>query len=144
MLRDFWKSDGLLTMHDQSHFIQLSKTTEPGASGRCKSTWITQGYTNHKHHMTYCLITIHLYLDLSVEFCGGFSSFKFYRIFSFFLWYWGLKSGLCTCKTGACKESSLQLEPYLPLILLWLFWRWGLAPGLASNRNPPDLSLPSS
>jgi hypothetical protein len=31
--------------------------------------------------------------------------------------------------------------------LLWLFCRWGLTnslPGLASNLDPPDLSLPSS
>jgi hypothetical protein len=31
--------------------------------------------------------------------------------------------------------------------LLWLFWRWGLKnylPGLASDLNPPHLSLPSS
>jgi hypothetical protein len=31
--------------------------------------------------------------------------------------------------------------------LLWLFWRWGLLnylPGLSSNPEPPDLSLPSS
>jgi hypothetical protein len=29
----------------------------------------------------------------------------------------------------------------------WLFWRWGsceLLPGMASNCDPPDLSLPSS
>jgi hypothetical protein len=31
--------------------------------------------------------------------------------------------------------------------VLWLFWRWGLEnylPGLASNLDPPDLSLPRS
>jgi hypothetical protein len=31
--------------------------------------------------------------------------------------------------------------------LLWLFWRWGLVnylPGLVLNRDPPNLSLPSS
>jgi hypothetical protein len=32
-------------------------------------------------------------------------------------------------------------------MLLWSFWRWGLAnhfPRLASTLDPPDLSLPSS
>jgi hypothetical protein len=31
--------------------------------------------------------------------------------------------------------------------LLWLLWRWGLVnylPGLASNSDPPNLSLPSN
>jgi hypothetical protein len=31
--------------------------------------------------------------------------------------------------------------------LLWLFWRWGLLnylPRLASNHDPPNLSIPSS
>jgi hypothetical protein len=31
--------------------------------------------------------------------------------------------------------------------LLWLFWRWGLEnylPRLASNQDPPNVSLPSS
>jgi hypothetical protein len=34
--------------------------------------------------------------------------------------------------------------PHLQSILLWLFWRWDLVnylPRLASNRDPPDLSL---
>jgi hypothetical protein len=54
-------------------------------------------------------------------------------------WDWDLNSGICTCKAG-----TLLLELHLQLILLWLFWRWGLMnylPGLASNHNPPNLSL---
>jgi hypothetical protein len=39
----------------------------------------------------------------------------------FFLWDWGLKSRLCTCKT-----HTFLHEPHLQSILLWLFWRWGL------------------
>jgi hypothetical protein len=57
-------------------------------------------------------------------------------------WEWDLNSGLHICKAGA-----LLLEPLHQSILLWLFWRWGLAnylPRLASNLNPPDLNLPSS
>jgi hypothetical protein len=44
----------------------------------------------------------------------------------FFLWNWGLNSGLHACKTGA-----LLLEVHLQSILLWLFWRWGLTNYLA-------------
>jgi hypothetical protein len=36
----------------------------------------------------------------------------------FLLWAWHLH---------ACKAGSLLLEPHLHSILLWLFWRWGLA-----------------
>jgi hypothetical protein len=36
--------------------------------------------------------------------------------------YWGLNSELYTCKVGI-----LPLEPHFQSILLWLFWRWGLA-----------------
>jgi hypothetical protein len=42
---------------------------------------------------------------------------------------------------------SGTLEPHFQSILLWLVWRFGLLnylPGLASNHNPPSLSLPSS
>jgi hypothetical protein len=59
-----------------------------------------------------------------------------------FWWNWCLKSQLCACKAGA-----LLLEPQLQLILLWLFWRWGLVnyfPKLASNCESPYFSLPSS
>jgi hypothetical protein len=35
---------------------------------------------------------------------------------------WDLNSGL-----GAGKVGILLLEPHLPSILLWLFWKWGLA-----------------
>jgi hypothetical protein len=65
---------------------------------------------------------------------------KVYFVCLVFLW--GLNSWLCAYKTGA-----RLLEPHLRYILLWLFWRWGLMnclPGLTSNRDPPDLSLPSS
>jgi hypothetical protein len=58
-------------------------------------------------------------------------------------WYdWNLNSGLATCKTGAL---SLELQPQS--ILLWLFWRWGLASYLsmlALNHDPPDIGLLSS
>jgi hypothetical protein len=55
----------------------------------------------------------------------------------FFWWDWDLNSGLC----------ALLLAPLLPSSLLWLFWRWSLTNSLArlaSNLDPPDLSLPSS
>jgi hypothetical protein len=50
------------------------------------------------------------------------------------------------------RASHLQtgappLKPQLQSILLWLFWRWGLVNyllRLASNCDPPDLSLLSS
>jgi hypothetical protein len=45
------------------------------------------------------------------------------------------------------RRVALLLEPHLQFILLWLFWRWDLLsylPRLASNCNPPDLSLPSN
>jgi hypothetical protein len=53
----------------------------------------------------------------------------------------GLYSGLHTCKAG-----PLQLESYLRSIFLW-FWKWGLGnypPGLASNHNSPNHSIPRS
>jgi hypothetical protein len=43
-------------------------------------------------------------------------------------------------------QSRHSLELYLQSILLWLFWRQWLTnylPKLASNCNPPDLSLPN-
>jgi hypothetical protein len=46
-----------------------------------------------------------------------------------------------------CKAGTLQLEPHLQPILLWLFWRWDFVnylPGLASNHDPLDLSLLNS
>jgi hypothetical protein len=45
------------------------------------------------------------------------------------------------------QRGAVLLEPHLLSILLWLFWRWGLTNyllRLASNNNPPNLSLPSS
>jgi hypothetical protein len=53
---------------------------------------------------------------------------------------------VCVC-LYICKAGTLQLEPQLWFILLWLFWRWGLEKylsGLALNHNFPGLSLPSS
>jgi hypothetical protein len=41
--------------------------------------------------------------------------------------------------------GALLLKPYLRFILLWLFWRWGVAnylPGLALNSDPPNLIFP--
>jgi hypothetical protein len=58
-----------------------------------------------------------------------------------YLWDWSLNSGLHTCKAGA-----LPLEPHIQFIVLWLFWRWDLTNylyGLASNLDPPNLSLSS-
>jgi hypothetical protein len=60
------------------------------------------------------------------------------------LWHWGLNSWLCVCKAGIGKACILPLESYLQSSSLWLFWRWGLVnylSGLASNLNPPNLSL---
>jgi hypothetical protein len=56
-----------------------------------------------------------------------------------FLVDWSLNSKLHTCKAGA-----LPLHPHPQFILLWLFWRWGLANylfRLASNCDSPDLCL---
>jgi hypothetical protein len=72
---------------------------------------------------------------------GVYYSFSLF-LFFFFLVKWDLNKGDYTCKAAA-----LQLEPLLQSILHWLFWRWGLKnylSGLASNCDPPDLSLPSS
>jgi hypothetical protein len=57
----------------------------------------------------------------------------------FFGWYWGLNSGLHTCKAGA-------LPPHLQFILLWLFWRWGFHKlfARAGFLDPPNLSLQNS
>jgi hypothetical protein len=58
---------------------------------------------------------------------------------STFLWDWDLNSGLC-----AYKADVLLLESHLQSVL---FWRWGVTnyfPELVSNRDPPDLSFPSS
>jgi hypothetical protein len=63
-------------------------------------------------------------------------------ILLYFWWDRGLNSGLHTCKAGV-----LLLESHLQSTLLWLFWRWGLEnylSGLASNLNPPNLSLLNS
>jgi hypothetical protein len=38
--------------------------------------------------------------------------------FSFFLWYWGLNSWLCTCQAG-----SLPLELHFQPFLNWLLLR---------------------
>jgi hypothetical protein len=43
-----------------------------------------------------------------------------------------LKSSFPTCKTGA-----LPLEPHLPPLLLWLFWRWVL---IFAQAQPGPLS----
>jgi hypothetical protein len=55
-------------------------------------------------------------------------------------WDWDLNSRPYT--------GAVSPEPHLPSILLWLFWRWGglmsSLPRLASNHDPPHLSLPSS
>jgi hypothetical protein len=48
----------------------------------------------------------------------------------------------------ASKAYTLLPEPYLQSVLLWLFWTilniLNYLPGLASNRDPPDLCLPGS
>jgi hypothetical protein len=52
-------------------------------------------------------------------------------LFFVFSQNWGLNSGLCVR-----QAVTLPLELHLQFILLWLFWRWGLAnylPSLASN-----------
>jgi hypothetical protein len=54
----------------------------------------------------------------------------------------GLNSGV-----HACKAGTLQLEPHLQSILLWLLWNWGLLKyllRLALNHHPPNLNLPSN
>jgi hypothetical protein len=54
-------------------------------------------------------------------------------------------TGVSTKGFLTCKAGMLPLEPHLKSILLWLFWRLvGLLNyllGLASNQNPPSLSL---
>jgi hypothetical protein len=56
----------------------------------------------------------------------------------------------CVCGTGVCfklaKQKLYRFWAPPPVHFLWLFWRWGLMnylPGLASNCDPPDLSLSS-
>jgi hypothetical protein len=56
----------------------------------------------------------------------------------FFWWDWGLNSGLCICKAGA-----LQLEPHFQSILVWLFWRRGVAKFEASLFAWAGLELES-
>jgi hypothetical protein len=43
---------------------------------------------------------------------------KLLKLTFFFLWIWGLNSGLYSCRADA-----LPL-PHLQTIFLWLFWRW--------------------
>jgi hypothetical protein len=50
-------------------------------------------------------------------------------------------------RTLHCKAGAPLFESHPWLILLWLFWNWGLVNyllGLASNLHPPNLSLKSS
>jgi hypothetical protein len=58
--------------------------------------------------------------------------------FFFFLWGWSLNSGLCTCK-AALYHLSRASSPFCSGYL-----EGGYLPGLASNLNPLDPSLPSS
>jgi hypothetical protein len=60
---------------------------------------------------------------------------------------------MCVCVElrhvgNTCTQSgTLPLEPHEQSIFILLFWRWGFEnylPGLALNRDPPDLSLQSS
>jgi hypothetical protein len=59
--------------------------------------------------------------------------------FFFFLWDWGLNSGLCVCKAG-----TLLLEPHLQSILFWLFWRWGLTNYFPGWPQTKILLIPAS
>jgi hypothetical protein len=47
--------------------------------------------------------------------------------------------------TQGLNSAALPLEPHFQSSLFWLFWRWGNLSNylsrLASNCNPPDLSL---
>jgi hypothetical protein len=50
-------------------------------------------------------------------------------------------------RASCLQSSNLRLKPHLQAILVWLFWRWGLAKylsRLASNCDPPELSLPNN
>jgi hypothetical protein len=56
-----------------------------------------------------------------------------------FWWKWGLNS-----KLRSYKGSTLPFDPRLQSICSGYFWKWGLVnyvPGLASNSDPPNLSL---
>jgi hypothetical protein len=75
---------------------------------------------------------------------GSHSIFFFVCLFGFFfLVGLGFKLRASHLQTG-----TLQLEPCLQSILLWLFWRLGsltnYLPGLTLNPAPPNVSLPSS
>jgi hypothetical protein len=75
-----------------------------------------------------------LYVNLLIYFHNLNSSFFFVGL--------GFNSELYAWKAGA-----LLLESCLKSIFPLLFWRWSLEncfPGLASNYNPPSLSLPNS
>jgi hypothetical protein len=70
---------------------------------------------------------------------GKQNSFQFLFLF---WWDWNLNLGL-----RAHKAGILLIDPHFQSILFWLFWRWGVVnylPGLVSNHDPPDLSLPRS
>jgi hypothetical protein len=70
---------------------------------------------------------------------GSFVGFHQKLVFFFFsLWDWSLNLRL-----GACKADTVLLEPHLQSILFWIFWRWVSGTELASNLNPPNLSLPN-
>jgi hypothetical protein len=50
----------------------------------------------------------------------GFAICLIFLFFFSFWWFWGLNSGLCTCKAGA-----LLLVLHFRSILCWLFCQWG-------------------
>jgi hypothetical protein len=69
---------------------------------------------------------------------------KFLSFLSFFFCLVGLGFELRASHLQS-RHSIAWATP--PSILLWLFWRWGLAnylPGLAWHYNSPDVSLSSS
>jgi hypothetical protein len=113
VLRSFW----ILILHLSSFFCfpflpfpssSFSKILSPPYSSLTHTLTHTPTFTHT--HMYVCMCTHTL----------------------FFWWDWGLDS-----RVHACKAGTLSLEPQLLSILLWLFWRWGLANFLSQAGLEP-------
>jgi hypothetical protein len=88
---------------------------------KCLNVSPKQQYDNKTQHSNKIKTDLSIYLFINL----------------FILWDWGLSSVF-----HACKAEALSLD--LPLQSILDMGSWNYLPGLDSNHNPPDLSLPNS
>jgi hypothetical protein len=66
------------------------------------------------------------------------------------VWFWGLNSGLYTCRAGTHKAGDVPLQTHCHTSSPFFsdyFGGGGLSnyfAGVALNLNPPDLSVPNN